>query len=313
LSEAKDLLVPMPGISDSNGIVTIQKFEADIYVLPTKTKPMKIQIRGSDGKNYTYLLKGLEDLHLDERIQHFLKTVNNLLLANTPKHKKAICARSYTVTPFGDKFGMIQWVSNATQLFALYKRWQQWDHAAKCLSFPPRNPSDPSSAHPQLPIIQRPREIYNKKIQTALQNAGIGTSTPRARWPLKIHTEAFQELVAETPRDLIAQELLFTSPCSGTWWDRVEMFCRSNAVNSVIGYIIGLGDRHLDNILLDSATGEVVHIDYNVCFEKGLRLLVRKKYFGFSLLLFLLLCLGSRGSSVPTNSKYDLCYGNTWS
>ena len=39
-------------------------------------------------------------------------------------------------------------------------------------------------------------------------------------------------------------------------------------------YIFGLGDRHLDNILLDVATGEVVHIDYNVCFEKGARLRV---------------------------------------
>lgn len=40
---------------------------------------------------------------------------------------------------------------------------------------------------------------------------------------------------------------------------------------SMVGYIIGLGDRHLDNVLIDMTTGEVVHIDYNVCFEKGMR------------------------------------------
>lgn len=40
---------------------------------------------------------------------------------------------------------------------------------------------------------------------------------------------------------------------------------------SMVGYIIGLGDRHLDNVLIDMTTGEVVHIDYNVCFEKGKR------------------------------------------
>ena len=33
---------------------------------------------------------------------------------------------------------------------------------------------------------------------------------------------------------------------------------------SMIGYIIGLGDRHLDNILFDFAHGEVVHIDYSM-------------------------------------------------
>lgn len=43
------------------------------------------------------------------------------------------------------------------------------------------------------------------------------------------------------------------------------------------GYIIGLGDRHLDNVLIDLQTGDVVHIDYNVCFEKGKTLRVPEK------------------------------------
>jgi serine/threonine-protein kinase SMG1 len=42
----------------------------------------------------------------------------------------------------------------------------------------------------------------------------------------------------------------------------------------MIGYVIGLGDRHLDNILLDLRDGSVLHIDWNVCFEKGLRLAI---------------------------------------
>jgi len=29
-----------------------------------------------------------------------------------------------------------------------------------------------------------------------------------------------------------------------------------------------LGDRHLSNILLDSSTGEVVHIDLGIAFEQ---------------------------------------------
>lgn len=46
---------------------------------------------------------------------------------------------------------------------------------------------------------------------------------------------------------------------------------------SVIGYVIGLGDRHLDNILIELNSGEVVHIDYNVCFEKGKTLRVPER------------------------------------
>ena len=34
------------------------------------------------------------------------------------------------------------------------------------------------------------------------------------------------------------------------------------------GYIIGLGDRHCTNILLDTRTAEVVHIDLGVAFEQ---------------------------------------------
>lgn len=36
-----------------------------------------------------------------------------------------------------------------------------------------------------------------------------------------------------------------------------QTYCRSVAVMSAIGYILGLGDRHLDNLLLDLNNGEV--------------------------------------------------------
>lgn len=39
-----------------------------------------------------------------------------------------------------------------------------------------------------------------------------------------------------------------------------------------VGYIVGLGDRHSMNILMDQATAEVVHIDLGVAFEQGLML-----------------------------------------
>ena len=36
----------------------------------------------------------------------------------------------------------------------------------------------------------------------------------------------------------------------------------------MVGYILGLGDRHGENILMDTVTGEIVHVDFNCLFNK---------------------------------------------
>ena len=41
------------------------------------------------------------------------------------------------------------------------------------------------------------------------------------------------------------------------------MFCVANRE------AVRLGDRHCENILLDTNTGDVVHVDFNCLFEKG--------------------------------------------
>lgn len=74
---------------------------------------------------------------------------------------------------------------------------------------------------------------------------------------------------------------------------------------SIIGYIIGLGDRHLDNVLVDLNTGEVVHIDYNVCFEKGKTLRVPEKV-PFRMTPNIKTALGVTGVEVGLNENFFL-------
>ena len=38
---------------------------------------------------------------------------------------------------------------------------------------------------------------------------------------------------------------------------------------SMTGYVVGLGDRHGENILFDETTGDCLHVDLNCVFEKG--------------------------------------------
>lgn len=51
-------------------------------------------------------------------------------------------------------------------------------------------------------------------------------------------------------------------------------FIKSTAAWSIIGYILGLGDRHGENILIDVCTGETFHVDCNMLFNRGEKLAV---------------------------------------
>ncbi|KAM0687139.1 hypothetical protein COBT_001628 [Conglomerata obtusa] len=49
-------------------------------------------------------------------------------------------------------------------------------------------------------------------------------------------------------------------------------FTRTYAVMNVVGWFMGLGDRHLENIMIDSLTGDTFHVDLNCLFEKAKKL-----------------------------------------
>lgn len=60
---------------------------------------------------------------------------------------------------------------------------------------------------------------------------------------------------------------MYQSPSQ--WFERRLAYSRSVAVNSMVGYLVGLGDRHSSNILIMTKTAELVHIDLGVAFDQG--------------------------------------------
>ena len=45
------------------------------------------------------------------------------------------------------------------------------------------------------------------------------------------------------------------------WWIKISNFVKTHAQWSYLGYIVGLGDRHTDNILF-TKEAKLVHIDF---------------------------------------------------
>jgi phosphatidylinositol kinase/protein kinase (PI-3 family) len=58
-------------------------------------------------------------------------------------------------------------------------------------------------------------------------------------------------------------EILWSrSTNSEEWLERRNKYTRTLAVMSMVGYILGLGDRHPSNLMLDKISGRVLHIDF---------------------------------------------------
>lgn len=57
---------------------------------------------------------------------------------------------------------------------------------------------------------------------------------------------------------------------SEMWLGRRTNYTRSTAVMSMVGYLLGLGDRHPSNLMLDRYSGKLLHIDFGDCFEASM-------------------------------------------
>ncbi|CAE7461324.1 tor [Symbiodinium sp. KB8] len=214
-------------------VVCIAGFEEDVQVLSSKQRPRKITIRGSNGRRYLFLLKGHEDLRQDERVMQLFGLVNALLGNDPDTRKRDLSIRRYTVTPLSHDAGVVGWLPSSDTLHTLIIEFRDARRVIRNIEH--RLMVQMAPMHEQLTLAQKV-EVF----EFALENT-TGLDLYKVLW--------------------------LKSDSSEVWLQRRTNYTRSLAVMSMVGYVLGLGDRHPSNLMLDRRSGKILHIDFGDCFE----------------------------------------------
>ncbi|KAM9566085.1 serine-protein kinase ATM [Guaruba guarouba] len=242
LKDLDDVVVPTMEIKvDPTGqyenLVTIKSFKPEFHLAGGVNLPKIIDCVGSDGKERRQLVKGHDDLRQDAVMQQVFQMCNTLLQQNTETRKRKLTIRRYKVVPLSQRSGVLEWCSRTTPIGEFLVNDKVGAHKRY-------RPKDYSSYHCQKMMMAAQKKSSEEKYIIFMELC-----------------ENFQPVF----RYFCMEK--FLDPA--VWFEKRLAYTRSVATSSIVGYILGLGDRHIQNILIDEQTAELVHIDLGVAFEQG--------------------------------------------
>ncbi|KAL2127251.1 hypothetical protein VTI74DRAFT_11019 [Chaetomium olivicolor] len=242
LLQARDLDLAVPGTYRSGQeIIRIMGFDGTLSVISSKQRPRKVEIIGSDGKTYTFLLKGHEDIRQDERVMQLFGLCNTLLANDSECYKRHLNIQRYPAIPLSQNSGLLGWVPNSDTIHHLIREYRE-----------------------------------SRKILLNIEHRIMLQMAPDYdNLTLMQKVEVFGYALDNTTGQDLYRVLWLKSKSSEAWLDRRTNYTRSLGVMSMVGYILGLGDRHPSNLMLDRITGKIIHIDFGDCFEVAMK---REKY-----------------------------------
>eukprot|EP01125_Pyxidicula_operculata_P010120 TRINITY_DN3337_c0_g1_i2.p1 TRINITY_DN3337_c0_g1~~TRINITY_DN3337_c0_g1_i2.p1 ORF type:complete len:2473 (-),score=614.63 TRINITY_DN3337_c0_g1_i2:487-6948(-) len=239
---AKNMTLAVPGTykskqQASSSYVCISRYDPVLKVITSKQRPRRLTIYGNDGLDHGFLLKGHEDLRQDERVMQLFGLVNTLLKKDVRTRRCDLSIERYAVVPLSSNSGLIGWVIHSDTFHHLIREYRLSRNIV---------------LNDEYKFMQRMAPDYEKL-------------------PVLQKVEAFEYAMSRTESNDLERVLWLRSPNSETWMLRRSNFTRSIAVMSMVGYILGLGDRHPSNLMLDRHTGKVIHIDFGDCFEVAMK------------------------------------------
>ncbi|OBA24219.1 hypothetical protein METBIDRAFT_86246 [Metschnikowia bicuspidata var. bicuspidata NRRL YB-4993] len=191
----------------------------------------------SDGTRHKMLLKhGTDDLRQDAIMEQVFGKVNKIFRKDKETRKRKLRVRTYRAVPLGPKAGVIEFVPDSKALFEVILPYHQAKDSMK---------------------LDKAREMMKNSQANILKDR------------LKVYQN-----IEEKIRPVLRYFFLTNFVTPDSWFASRQIYIRGVATSSIVGHILGLGDRHCNNILLDEFTGEPIHIDLGVAFDQGKRLKV---------------------------------------
>ncbi|KAL0953735.1 hypothetical protein HGRIS_004926 [Hohenbuehelia grisea] len=229
--------MPLDPTLEYEDCVWVERFGGQFRTAGGINLPKITWCYGSDGKEYKQLYKGegQDDLRQDAVMEQVFELVNIVLSRDRETRRRNLGIRSYKVIPLSSQAGILEFVGNTSPLSG----WLLTAHDKY-------RPQDIS----QRDAVGRLRKLRDTKPTNEGYIAGLLELRKKFK-PVMRHyfTERHRMPMA--------------------WFAMRLNYTRSVATTSIVGHVLGLGDRHTSNILMDNVTGEVVHIDLGIAFEQG--------------------------------------------
>ncbi|TKY50720.1 Serine/threonine-protein kinase ATR [Spatholobus suberectus] len=227
----------MSNIFSTTDLPTISGIADEAEILSSLQRPKKIILLGSDGLEHPFLCKPKDDLRKDARMMEFTAMINRLLSKYPESRRRKLYIRTFAVIPLTEDCGMVEWVPHTRGLRQILQ-----DIYITCGKF------DRQKTNPHI------KQIYDQCQGKMPEDEMLKNKI------LPMFPPVFHKWFLTT----------FSEPAA--WFRARVAYAHTTAVWSMVGHIVGLGDRHGENILFDSTSGDCVHVDFSCLFDKGLQL-----------------------------------------
>lgn len=227
----------------------IAKIDSYVKIMFSKLNPIKITMIGSDAKEYSFLIKFGEDLRLDQRLQQIFEIANQTLSNDLICRRKYLALKTYQVIPFSKSVGLIQWVDNTKSMREFIE--------FSCID----------------KTIARATENYSRWIK----KMGRGLDSFRAilkKYSADEVISKMDELAKSVGADSLRKTFLTISPSLESFMSMRRNFISTYGTMCMVHWVMGVGDRHLENTLIEIKSGCCLGIDFGLSFGAGIDQLV---------------------------------------